>query len=1454
MEERLSLKRSVPTLSFSKCIICQETKKDVLFNATQQGLRSLKVSSEERRKLGDTANTDVIDAILEAIEGNKAEDLRWHKSCYAKYTDKGKISRLRKSFDSSKDTLSPPETATSSTLRSKASSTDWELCIFCQRGSTSKKQTLCSVTTFKMSQQILKGAKCDHDLSLRVSGVNDLIAAEGKYHPNCYKKFQRSASRSVDIAKDDSGAVLLWLVDELKTSAEHGHILELKEVWLRYCSLASENSIDIPPSFRSRMTTFKEHIAPHVADFYDFVLLRNQAIAERQTVLVPIKFSHIPVSQVLNQQTQSESRIPVFQPDERDDFLSLVHVALKIRSDILSQPSHQGLNVSREDALACVPESLYMFIRLMLGGQYLLENVSNDKKRNQENHVETRVLSIAQDLVYSVSGGRMWTPKHIGLGSSLHQATRSKKLVQMFHNAGHIISYRDIRRVDTALAKHTLSTMNTENGAVTPVNLAEGRFIHFTADNIDINEGTLDGQNTFHATQYAAWQRGPESVGILQNITPTKSTTLKVPDEVNTILPAYIREGTAEPQFKEDVKEEWFKQPIQNCPQAVQAEATDTAFFFKRQNEELKSGWTSFNEKHSDTDPEVSTVGYMPIVLAPAHDVNTLNTVVQRIMQVAESFNQKHVVLTVDQALFPLLMELKWTLPDYKDTLIPRLGGLHTSMNFLKVLGQHIQDSGLPSIWIESGILGPRTVERALAGKDYNKGTRVHKITLQAMWQLILPQVLAFIAEKDNELKQNLERSVQSNSKEEYLKLLDLLSSTRYQALLSSFITTKKDKNPNFEYWWNYMEMVRILLLFIRAQREGLWQLHLYAFHKMLPFFHRYDHTNYARWGAVYLAEMKQLPAEVQAEFDNGNWVVKGSPRRFNQVDPDQGQEWLNGTGKRGGGILLHQANIFNVNQQADVPERLQNMVTKDLTTTQIEESLLNASSLGQKKLDTFVKERLMVPKEDENRKKLRDPLPKNKALTFVSLYEAEKKEREKSAAIKADRTILQRIITAYDAGRRVDLPRILSHELVSVPLAIADTNGQLRSGNKSVLIELLSGGMEYTRVTPVTGRSTLVIDGQALVMALGRPTECNTFDDLADRFLKAVLVCGKDYDRIDVAFDRYRETSIKCATRKKPRFLSEKLLAGAPVNKIIIVSGGFQDEDTVKCSRPNIDVRALRGFHEEADTRIILHCIHSDAEFLVVACQDTDVFCLLIAHIDKMRCKQLWMKAGTSKKPKYLPIHTIRERLKNSVSKIETILPFHAITGCDTVSFFAGHSKKTAWKAFAHHQKLLESLGDGNLDDTTVKSVEKFISRVYNAANAEGCNEARAALFSRCRSPEALPPTSDAARWHIARAHFQAMVWRQAHETNPTLPLPETMGWTKSDDGKLVPKLMTLAPVPESCTEMITCGCKSGCSTNRCSCRNVRLPCTGACKCRSTGDLNCTNDVDEHVIANQGQ
>jgi hypothetical protein len=49
--------------------------------------------------------------------------------------------------------------------------------------------------------------------------------------------------------------------------------------------------------------------------------------------------------------------------------------------------------------------------------------------------------------------------------------------------------------------------MNIDNGAVVPPNLSSDVFTHYTADNIDINDSTLDGKNTFHATQEAAFEK-----------------------------------------------------------------------------------------------------------------------------------------------------------------------------------------------------------------------------------------------------------------------------------------------------------------------------------------------------------------------------------------------------------------------------------------------------------------------------------------------------------------------------------------------------------------------------------------------------------------------------------------------------------------------------------------------------------------------------------------------------------------------------------------------------------------------------------------------------------------------------------------------------------------------------------------------------------------------------------
>ena len=178
-----------------------------------------------------------------------------------------------------------------------------------------------------------------------------------------------------------------------------------------------------------------------------------------------------------------------------------------------------------------------------------------------------------------------------------------------------------------------------------------------------------------------------------------------------------------------------------------------------------------------------------------------------------------------------------------------------------------------------------------------------------------------------------------------------------------------------------------------------------------------------------------------------------------------------------------------------------------------------------------------------------------------------------------------------------------------------------------------------------------------------------------------------------------------------------------------------------------------------------------------------------------------------------------------------ESIPAFHVLTGSDTTSYIAGCSKRSAWKTFQTHHQLLENLGKGELTAETLKNAEQFVCKLYNINNMSNTNEARVILFNKSRSPESLPPTSDALQFHIQRAHYQVAVWRQAYLAYPDTPNTKAMGW-KVEETKVKPLLMSLSPVAKSCREIITCNCKSGCKTLRCRCKKSHLNCTRGCTC----------------------
>ena len=68
-----------------------------------------------------------------------------------------------------------------------------------------------------------------------------------------------------------------------------------------------------------------------------------------------------------------------------------------------------------------------------------------------------------------------------------------------------------------------------------------------------------------------------------------------------------------------------------------------------------------------------------------------------------------------------------------------------------------------------------------------------------------------------------------------------------------------------------------------------------------------YDHVNYTRWGTVYILDMQQLskPAPtVYSQLMDGNFVVKHTPQKFNNVFTDQALEFVNKMCKVSGSLV----------------------------------------------------------------------------------------------------------------------------------------------------------------------------------------------------------------------------------------------------------------------------------------------------------------------------------------------------------------------------------------------------------------------------------------------------------------------------------------------------------------------------------------------------------------------
>ena len=149
------------------------------------------------------------------------------------------------------------------------------------------------------------------------------------------------------------------------------------------------------------------------------------------------------------------------------------------------------------------PQCLYWLIRWIVTGELLCDHPTASALNITD---ERKIIMVGQDLIHCASHARVKLPKQVGLAMCVKHLTGSKQLITLLNRMGHCSSYEEIAELETSLANESLARADC-SGVLIPTNINPDVFIQMAADNNDINEETIDGKNTTHATTRAIYQR-----------------------------------------------------------------------------------------------------------------------------------------------------------------------------------------------------------------------------------------------------------------------------------------------------------------------------------------------------------------------------------------------------------------------------------------------------------------------------------------------------------------------------------------------------------------------------------------------------------------------------------------------------------------------------------------------------------------------------------------------------------------------------------------------------------------------------------------------------------------------------------------------------------------------------------------------------------------------------------
>jgi hypothetical protein len=139
----------------------------------------------------------------------------------------------------------------------------------------------------------------------------------------------------------------------------------------------------------------------------------------------------------------------------------------------------------------------------------------------------------------------------------------------------------------------------------------------------------------------------------------------------------------------------------------------------------------------------------------------------------------------------------------------------------------------------------------------------------------------------------------------EDIAVLNSLFEAHLAPLMKDVCEWGYDVFPTIKCWDMFLLAASIMLQNIRAERNGIWSMHLSSVRSMLPFCCVTNRNNYSRWTSIYLLDMPNLPSEVESRFKAGIIAIRQKVGSFNGVWSGMATEKaIIKHSKRNGGIV----------------------------------------------------------------------------------------------------------------------------------------------------------------------------------------------------------------------------------------------------------------------------------------------------------------------------------------------------------------------------------------------------------------------------------------------------------------------------------------------------------------------------------------------------------------------